>query len=97
MTLTKARLIDYMQNKVLLSKDETSEAVESLLEIMKRTLESGDKVMISRFGKFSVREKIPRNGRNPATGDPMVLRTRKVVTFKSSRKLVKKLNPDHEP
>jgi len=92
MALTKARLLVAMNRKVLISKNEAYEAVETLLEIIKRTLESGEDVMISGFGKFSVREKRPRNGRNPVTGNPMVLRSRKVVTFRCSKKLAEKLN-----
>jgi integration host factor subunit alpha len=92
MALTKAKLINSMNQKVLLSKNDTSETVEILLDIVKKTLESGEEIMISGFGKFSVREKKPRNGRNPVTGEPMVLRARKVVTFKCSKKLVEKLN-----
>ncbi len=92
MALTKARLVVSMSQKVLISKSETFNAVETLLSIIKKTLESGEDVMISGFGKFSVREKGPRTGRNPVTGKPMVLQARKVVTFKCSKKLAEKLN-----
>ena len=96
MALTKAKLLSHMQTRVLISKEKTSETLEVLLEIMKKALESGEELMISGFGRFNVREKGSRSGRNPATGDPMVLRARRVVTFKTSRKLAEKLNPPNE-
>ncbi|MCJ7541726.1 MAG: integration host factor subunit alpha [Desulfobacterales bacterium] len=63
-------------------KYRSSEIVETLLEIIKRTLASGEDVLVSGFGRFSVKEKKERKGRNPATGDDMMLEPRKVVTFK---------------
>jgi integration host factor subunit alpha len=63
-----------------------------LLEIMKRTLESGEDILISGFGKFCVQQKTKRRGRNPATGDDMVLEARRVVTFKCSAKLREMIN-----
>jgi integration host factor subunit alpha len=66
--------------------------IETLLEIIKSTLESGQDVMISGFGKFCVNEKKVRKGRNPATGEDMMLAPRKVVTFKCSRLLRNKIN-----
>ena len=92
MTLTKAKLVASMDHRVLLTKDESAEAIEHLLAIMKKTLESGDDIMISGFGRFTIKEKKARNGRNPATGQPMVLRARKVVTFKPAKKLVDYIN-----
>ena len=68
------------------------ETVETLLELIKSELESGDDVMISGFGKFCVKNKKKRKGRNPATGKDMVLAPRKVVTLKWSEKLKEKLN-----
>ena len=70
----------------------SSEAVESILSIIKDTLESGEDVLISGFGKFCVKEKSERKGRNPYTGDEMLLRPRKVVTFRCSGKLRDKIN-----
>lgn len=92
MTLTKAQIIESIQNQIGLPKNKTSEIIETLLEIIKDTLASGEDVLISRFGKFCVREKRERKGRNPATGDVMMLRSRKVVTFKCSGKLRDKIN-----
>ena len=92
MALTKAQIVSTIQNHLGLPKNRSSELVETLLEIMKRTLESGEEVMISGFGKFCVKEKKERRGRNPATGEDMMLEPRKVVTFKCSGKLRDRVN-----
>ena len=87
MSLTKAQIVEPIQNQTGFSKNKSLEIVENLLEIIKSTLASGEDVLISNFGKFCVREKKERKGRNPATGDAMMLAPRKVVTFKFSGKL----------
>ncbi len=92
MSLTKIDIIESIKEQSGLSKNKSSETVETLLEIMKKTLESGEDVLISNFGKFCVKEKAERKGRNPATGEDLMLRSRKVVTFKSSGKLRDKVN-----
>ena len=92
MTLTKVQIVDSIVNQIGYSQIHSSEIVEILLEIIKKTLESGDDVMISNFGKFCVREKRERRGRNPATGSDMILEPRKVVTFRCSAKLRDKIN-----
>ena len=92
MTLTKAQMVESIQNQTDLSRNRSSEIVETLLEIIKSTLESGEDVLISGFGKFSVNEKKARRGRNPSTGEDMMLAPRKVVTFKCSGKLRDKIN-----
>ena len=92
MPLTKERIIDTICNSSDLSKMESRQAVESLLEIMKKTLESGEDVLISSFGKFCVKEKNERRGRNPATGNDLMLGARRVVTFKCSGLLRDKIN-----
>ena len=92
MALTKKQVVESVQNQTGFPKDESSEIVETLLEIIKSTLTSGEDVMISGFGKFSVKEKKERKGRNPATGEDMMLKTRKVITFKCSGKLRDKIN-----
>lgn len=92
MTLTKAQIIDNIQDDLRFSKKETTDIVEKLLEIMKRTMQTGDDVLISGFGKFCVKDKKERRGRNPATGDDMMLAPRRVVTFKCSGKLREKVN-----
>jgi len=94
MTLTKAQIIEAIQNQTGFPKNKSSEIVETLLEIMKNALASGEDVLISSFGKFCVREKRERKGRNPATGNAMMLRSRKVVTFTCSGKLRNKINAD---
>jgi integration host factor subunit alpha len=70
----------------------SSELLETLLEIIKKTLESGDDVMISNFGKFCVKDKAERRGRNPATGEDMMMTPRRVVTFRCSGKLKGRIN-----
>jgi integration host factor subunit alpha len=92
MTLTKAQMVESIQNQTGLPRNRSSEIVETLLEIIKSTLESGEDVLVSGFGKFSVNEKKARRGRNPATGEDMMLEARKVVTFKCSGKLRDRVN-----
>jgi len=92
MTLTKSQIIDKIRTSTNSSINESSKTVETLLEIIKQTLESGEDVMISGFGKFCVKEKSERRGRNPSTGEDMMLTPRKVVTFKYSGKLRDRVN-----
>ena len=92
MGLTKAHIINSIQNQLNIPKNRSSEIVESLLEIIKSTLESGEDVLISGFGKFCVKEKGERRGRNPATGEDMMLPPRKVVRFRCSGKLRDSVN-----
>ncbi|RLD97706.1 MAG: integration host factor subunit alpha, partial [Bacteroidetes bacterium] len=87
MTLTKAGIIESIQSELSFSKNQSLEIIESLLEIFKSTLESGQDVLISGFGKFCVKVKHERKGRNPATGEDLMLEPRTVVTFKCSGKL----------
>jgi integration host factor subunit alpha len=92
MTVTKADLIDSTFNQMGLSKAKSAQVIEALLEIIKKTLEHGDGVLISGFGKFCVKEKKKRRGRNPQTGDDLMLDARRVVTFGCSGRLRDKLN-----
>ena len=92
MALTKIEMVDSVANQIGYTKNFSSELVETLLEIMKKTLESGEDVLVSGFGKFCVKEKRERKGRNPSTGEDLMLKPRKVVTFRCSGKLRKKLN-----
>lgn len=92
MTLTKAQIIEEISNKDGFTKKKSIEIVETLIDIIKSTLESGDDVLISGFGKFCVKKKKERRGRNPATGDDMMLSARNVVTFKCSSKLRDMIN-----
>ena len=87
MTITKAKIVEAVAEQNGYPRHQSSEIVETLLEIIKQTLESGEDVLVSGFGKFCVKEKRKRRGRNPATGEDMMLTPRKVVTFKCSRRL----------
>ena len=89
--LTKIQIVESIQNQTGFTKNKSLEIVETLLEIIKSTLASGEDVMISGFGKFCVNEKKKRKGRNPATGEDMMLEAMKVVTFKCSGKLRDKI------
>ena len=93
MTLTKADIVESVNNELGYPKNRCSELVETLLEIIKASLEQGEDVLISGFGKFCVKDKKQRRGRNPATGDDLLLGERKVVTFKCSHLLRDKINP----
>lgn len=84
MTLTKAHIVDAIQEQIGFPRKKSAELVESLLDIIKNSLENGDDVLISGFGKFCVKQKQERKGRNPATGEDMMLPKRRVVTFKCS-------------
>jgi integration host factor subunit alpha len=92
MALTKAQLVELIQKQTGFTKNKSSEIVEACLGIIKSKLESGEDVLISGFGKFCVRKKGERKGRNPATGDAMMLAPRKVVTFRCSQKLRDMIN-----
>jgi integration host factor subunit alpha len=90
--LTKDMLVKSVAEETGLAGKQSVELVETLIELIKGSLVSGDDVLISGFGKFSIREKMERKGRNPATGDSMMLSPRRVVTFHCSGNLRKKIN-----
>ncbi len=92
MTLTKAQIVDLIHEELPFPKNKSTEVIEGLIEIIKSNLERGEDVLISGFGKFCVKDKRERRGRNPATGDDLILEKRKVVTFKCSGKLREKIN-----
>jgi integration host factor subunit alpha len=92
MALIKSQIIEEISNRIEFTRKKSTDAVETLLEIIKSTLISGEDVLISGFGKFCVKEKNERRGRNPATGEAMMLAPRKVVTFKCSQKLRDQVN-----
>ena len=92
MTLTKSHLIDAISEQNGFTQKKSSETVETILELIKSELASGDDVLISGFGKFCVKEKEERRGRNPATGEDMMLAPRRVVTFRCSGKLRDRVN-----
>ena len=92
MALTKADIVQSIHTQLGITKNKSSEIVETVLELMKKALESEDDVLISGFGKFCVNGKKTRKGRNPANGGSMMLDSRRVVTFKCSGKLRDKIN-----
>jgi integration host factor subunit alpha len=96
MTLTKSHLIEAIAEQNGFTKKKSTETVETILEIIKSTLASGEDVLISGFGKFCVKNKRERRGRNPATGEDMMLAPRRVVTFKCSGKLRGMVNQKSE-
>ena len=93
MPLTKADLIDQVhESNPKMTKTQARQAVETILRIIKFSLKNGEDVLLSGFGKFNVKAKSTRKGRNPQTGESMMLDARKVVTFKPSPKLREKVN-----
>jgi integration host factor subunit alpha len=91
--MTKAEIVERVSEEVGIAKKNAFECVDQIFELLKSTLESGDKVKISGFGNFIVREKANRRGRNPQTGEEIVIEARKVLTFKPSPVLKQSLNP----
>jgi len=92
MTCTKSAIVDSIVEQSGFNKYRTVQIVETLLETIKRSLESGDNVLISGFGKFCVKDKAARKGRNPATGKSMMLNPRRVIIFRCSGKLRDQIN-----
>jgi integration host factor subunit alpha len=92
MTITRKELANAVSEKTGFSAQESTDLMERLFEILTEALEKGERVKISGFGNFMVRQKRPRRGRNPQTGGEIVISGRKVVTFKTSNVLRKALN-----
>jgi integration host factor subunit alpha len=92
MTVTRDSIVEVVSGETGFPKSRSLEIVENLIEIIKEALGSGDDVLFSGFGKFRVRAKKERKGRNPATGSDMMLKPRRVVTFHCSGQLRKKIN-----
>lgn len=92
MALTKKDIVDQVEGKLGFPKNQSVAITESLLELIKSSLEAGEDVLVSGFGKFCVKEKAERKGRNPATGEDAILPARRVVTFKCSGKLREQVN-----
>jgi integration host factor subunit alpha len=92
MALTKNDIVARLQAELGLPKSKSIEITECLLEQIKASLETGDDVLVTGFGKFCVKDKNARRGRNPATGEDAILPPRRVVTFKCSGKLRKRIN-----
>ena len=94
MTITRAELVSIIGDKCSFPRHESFQIVEQVFQILKETLEKGEKVKISGFGNFIVREKRPRKGRNPQTGEEVVISGRRVLTFKPSANLRKAVNQE---
>jgi integration host factor subunit alpha len=95
-TMTKAHIVETLFAKNVFTKGESAQVIETLFEIIKHTLEQREDVLITGFGKFCVSEKHQRRGRNPQTGEPILLPPRRVVTFKCSGILREKMNRDEK-
>ena len=92
MALTKHTIVEQLQDQLGFPKNQSVDITETLLELIKSSLASGEDVLVSGFGKFCVKDKRERKGRNPATGEDAILPARRVVTFKCSGKLRNKVN-----
>jgi integration host factor subunit alpha len=92
MTLTNAHIIEALFSKNIFTKIQSAQIIEALFELIKQSLQNGEDALISGLGKFSVKEKQQRVGRNPQTGEPLKLAPRKVVTFKCSNVLRAAMN-----
>lgn len=96
-TVTRAQLTEAVYQEVGLSRNESSELIETVLEEITRSLETGDSVKISSFGSFSVRQKGERIGRNPKTGDEVPILPRRVLVFRPSQVLKARINGEQLP
>jgi integration host factor subunit alpha len=94
--MTKADLIENLYLKTGFSKKESAEIVETVFELIKTTLEQGEKIKIAGFGNFVVKEKSTRRGRNPQTGDEIEITSRRILTFKPSQVLKSSINGGEE-
>ncbi|OGP15236.1 MAG: integration host factor subunit alpha [Deltaproteobacteria bacterium GWA2_55_10] len=90
--MTKADIVEIVFEKVGFSKKDVSAVIEEIFETVKTTLESGEKVKVSGFGNFTIRQKRARRGRNPQTGNEITIDQRRVMTFKASQLLKKSIN-----
>jgi integration host factor subunit alpha len=90
--MTKADMVEKIYEKVGFSKKESAELVEAVFDIIKGTLEKGEKIKIAGFGNFVVKEKADRRGRNPQTGEEITITARKILTFKPSQVLKSSIN-----
>ena len=91
MTITKDSLVEMVHNEIGQNKRQAKELIESFFEQIKKSLEEGNDIKLSGFGNFNLRDKAPRPGRNPKTGEEVTISSRRVVTFKSGLKLKSKL------
>jgi len=93
--MTKADLIERVYLKTGFSKKESAEIVEQVFDLMKTTLEAGEKIKIAGFGNFVVKEKATRRGRNPQTGEEIEISSRKILSFKPSQVLKAAINGEN--
>lgn len=91
-TLTKAVLSERIHERIGVTRKEAGELVDSVLLLMQDALVEGEKIKISNFGNFTVRDKAARRGRNPQTGEPLIITRRRVMTFKPSQRLRDAMN-----
>lgn len=94
--MTKADIVERIHQKIGFSKKESAEMVESVFNILKSTLESGEKIKIAGFGNFVVKQKADRRGRNPQTGETITINARRILTFKPSQVLKSAINTEEE-
>ena len=92
--MTKADIVEKIHQKIGFSKKESAEIVESVFSVLKSTLETGEKIKIAGFGNFVVKQKADRRGRNPQTGDTIVINARRILTFKPSQVLKSAINSE---
>jgi integration host factor subunit alpha len=90
--MTKIDIVEKIHTKIGFSKKESSDLLESLLSIMKETLESGEKIKVAGFGNFEIKQKKDRIGRNPQTGDSITIEARRILTFKPIAVLKQAIN-----
>jgi integration host factor subunit alpha len=90
--MTKADIVERIYTRVGFSKKEAADVVESIFEVIKGRLEHGEKVKVSGFGNFVINEKRPRKGRNPQSGEEIIITGRRVLTFKPSQVLKRTIN-----
>jgi len=90
--MTKSDMVEKIYEKIGFSKKESAELVEMVFDIIKNTLETGEKIKIAGFGNFVVKDKADRRGRNPQTGEEIVISARKILTFKPSQVLKASIN-----
>jgi integration host factor subunit alpha len=96
MAMTKAELVSRVSEKCSFSRQEAVQLVDQVFQILKENLEKGEKVKISGFGNFMTREKRARKGRNPQTGEELMISGRRVLTFKPSAMLRKVVNQGNQ-
>ena len=94
MTITKNSLVEVIHNEVGLNKREAKEFIEEFFEMIKASLEEGHDIKISGFGNFTLRDKVARPGRNPKTGEKVAVPEKKVVAWKMSKEMLKKINDE---